>query len=222
MRFLILLSFVLCLVLFSCSEERIVETRSRGFDTEKLDRLNKSGRYDYDRQIESSVNPVLSFFVRIFKAVANLFSNFIGYVVLLALIAIFIYIIVRNSDYFFSHSQDKSLPAVIQKDDEDIKETDYDKLLNEALAIPDYRLAIRYLFLKSLKVLQEKELIDWHKEKTNYQYLNELPQHYRNNFSRLIYYFEYTWYGQFDASAELYSKVVANSEDLFKARRSND
>ena len=38
----------------------------------------------------------------------------------------------------------------------------------------DYKLAVRYLFLKSLKLLSEKEIIELRNNKTNHQYLSEI------------------------------------------------
>jgi hypothetical protein len=81
---------------------------------------------------------------------------------------------------------------------EDISQLNFDELINSAIETKQYKLAIRYLFLKSLKLLSEKGLIELRNNKTNYQYLSEIKSNqisevFRNTTSS----FEWIWYGDF-------------------------
>ena len=87
---------------------------------------------------------------------------------------------------------------------EDIMEQDFDKLLRSALSQENYRLAIRYQFLKTLQRLQDKKLIEFAVDKTNSRYVHEIPTQWRNDFASLIMNYEYTWYGNFALSAGQY------------------
>ncbi|MEO1023301.1 MAG: hypothetical protein AAFW89_12230, partial [Bacteroidota bacterium] len=49
----------------------------------------------------------------------------------------------------------------------EIREEDLDKRIRSALANNEYDIATRYLFLKVLRVLSDKKLIQWSLEKTN-------------------------------------------------------
>ena len=58
---------------------------------------------------------------------------------------------------------------------DDLHETDFDALIDEAVAARHYRRAVRLLYLKTLKALATRHLIDWQRDKTNHEYPDELP-----------------------------------------------
>lgn len=69
----------------------------------------------------------------------------------------------------------------------------------------DYRSAIRYHFLYSLKKLTDKNLINWNVEKTNRDYLRELKNKtLQEDFRRVIYIYDYIWYGEFKTEEKDY------------------
>ncbi len=83
-------------------------------------------------------------------------------------------------------------------DEQIIKEADLDSLINEAVNGKDYRLAIRYYYLKILKQLIDNQLIDWHPDKTNRDYVNELKaKDLKTLFKHLTFIYDYVWYGKF-------------------------
>ncbi|GIV36600.1 MAG: hypothetical protein KatS3mg032_0979 [Cyclobacteriaceae bacterium] len=93
---------------------------------------------------------------------------------------------------------------------ENIHTIDLNILLQEALKQQNYRLAIRLRFLQALKILADKGLINWQAGKTTHEYLAELPAaSLREGLQSINYYYEYTWYGNFSASPELYRRVNA-------------
>jgi hypothetical protein len=93
--------------------------------------------------------------------------------------------------------------------EENIHEMDFEKLIQEALARKEYRLAIRLLFLHGLKLLADRHHITWEPGKTNHDYLNELTsKELKTGFNELNFYFEYAWYGNFVITDELYNRVT--------------
>lgn len=71
----------------------------------------------------------------------------------------------------------------------------------------DYRSAVRYQFLYSLKKLSDKKLVVWNPEKTNKDYVTELKaENVKNEFSDLSYIFDYVWYGEFSIDERDYLK----------------
>ena len=83
-------------------------------------------------------------------------------------------------------------------EDEDLHELNLDQLLKQAIENKNFRLAIRYYYLTSLKGLSSKEIIEYHKDKTNSEYLFEIENTaMRNEFSYLSYVYSYVWYGEF-------------------------
>jgi hypothetical protein len=76
--------------------------------------------------------------------------------------------------------------------------SEYDLLINEAESKNEFNLATRYLFLKTIKNLSEKNCISFTPEKTNKDYLNEMRRHnYFDEFAKLTRDYEYVWYGKF-------------------------
>jgi hypothetical protein len=100
-------------------------------------------------------------------------------------------------------------------EDEDIHDINVDTLLQQAIANKDFRLAIRYYYLSSLKTLSNKQVIDYHKDKTNSDYLFEIENTtIRTNFSYLSYVYSYVWYGEFPVD-ETSFKVAENKYQSF-------
>jgi len=82
--------------------------------------------------------------------------------------------------------------------EESIDESDYPKLLAKAIQEKNYRQATRYYYLSLIQKLSQKEYIEYHKDKTNSEYLFELKEEVmRNGFSYLSYIYSYVWYGEF-------------------------
>lgn len=93
---------------------------------------------------------------------------------------------------------------------ENIHEINFDTLIEEAVQQQDYRRATRLLYLRSLKQLSDKEYIRWSMDKTNRDYLRELPTgDVRSHFERLTLLFEYTWYGDFPIDKVLFEQSRA-------------
>jgi hypothetical protein len=91
---------------------------------------------------------------------------------------------------------------------ENIHEMDFDALIKEAVANGDYRNAVRLVFLQSLKLLSDKQHINWQAGKTNHDYLNEVQTpDVKKGLGQLSYYFDYAWYGGFAISEIQFARV---------------
>ncbi len=92
--------------------------------------------------------------------------------------------------------------------EEDIHEMDFEGLLREALEKSEYRLAVRLTFLRSLKLLSDKQHVTWRPGKTNHDYVEELKEgDLKTGFNELSFYFDYAWYGDFTVNEILYHRV---------------
>ena len=81
--------------------------------------------------------------------------------------------------------------------DEDTPYPEIERLLQRALADKDFRLALRIYFLWTLRLLADRKLIRWKKDKTNREYLDDLrPWGEYSRFRELTLAFERTWYGE--------------------------
>ena len=81
---------------------------------------------------------------------------------------------------------------------ENIHAIDFADSIAEAINQKNYRLAVRLYYLKVLKELTDREMIDWRINKTNRSYVYELNSPtLRPDFERITLQFEYAWYGDF-------------------------
>ncbi|MCW8804810.1 MAG: hypothetical protein OQK57_10450 [Ignavibacteriaceae bacterium] len=100
--------------------------------------------------------------------------------------------------------------------EEDINKLNFDDLIDAALERKDYKLAVRYLFLKSLKLLSEKEIIELRNNKTNHQYLSEIEDgRISNAFQIATSSFEWIWYGNFPIDENVMKSSQKDFNELF-------
>jgi hypothetical protein len=91
---------------------------------------------------------------------------------------------------------------------DDNMENDFDSLYRRAYNAGDMRIAMRYLFLKTLQKLNDNELIQFASDKTNSQYAREIPAAKRNDFAQLALYYEYIWYGNIVVKKETFDEIA--------------
>lgn len=102
-------------------------------------------------------------------------------------------------------------------EDENIHEIDFDEEIGKALYIKEYRLAIRLLYLKTLKFLSDQGRIQWEEGKTNHDYFFELKDPVvRQMFDLMSNHFNYVWYGHFEADLVRYEEAKEEFENIEK------
>ena len=113
----------------------------------------------------------------------------------------------------------KNLSNVTLSEEEHIiKNEDIQQLIENALEDKNYRLAVRYYYLYILKIISEKELIDWQLQKTNDDYQKELSQSkYATPFVTITRLYDYIWYGDFTIDESKYNKAA---EEFIKLQNS--
>ena len=112
----------------------------------------------------------------------------------------------------------KTLPQSASEtaEEEVTNESDFDAFIRQSAAKGNYRLAIRYQYLKLLHRLADKRFIEMAADKTNYQYVRELAgrgpavnQQFQNDFASLTLNYEYVWYGEFNVDDTIYNRIAA-------------
>ncbi len=92
----------------------------------------------------------------------------------------------------------------------DIFAINYQKEIDKAEAAGNYRLAIRLMFLRLLKDMAGKNIIQYKQDRTNLDYLLQLqPTIYYNPFFRITRSYEYSWYGEFEVGESAY-RIIRN------------
>ncbi|QEM07472.1 DUF4129 domain-containing protein [Mucilaginibacter rubeus] len=138
-------------------------------------------------------------------------ANVIKYVILGAGAFAIIYCIIKLLGISFPHlfkKQAKSASVPYSEAVENIHEISFDEAIDDALSNKNYRLAVRLLYLRSLKQLSDLNLINWKIEKTNTAYINELTNAgQREQFTVVTRQFEYVWYGDFPIDGQSYQRI---------------
>jgi len=131
--------------------------------------------------------------------------RFFGIAILGFLLYILIRYLMSKDGNFLFGKKNRNINITNQDIEENIHEINFQERILQLENQQDYRSAIRYHFLYSLKKMADKNLINWNPEKTNRDYLKELKNiNLKQDFSRMIYIYDYIWYGEFDAQEKDY------------------
>jgi Domain of unknown function (DUF4129) len=154
-----------------------------------------------------------------------LFSQWFGYFLLFLLGGVLLYVIVRiiqdnNLRLFYRSPGKKSSGGGLEEGPGPLEE-DLEGQLLHFLQIKDHRQSVRYLYLKSLRLLNDRGLIRYHQESTNREYLQQLsatPQ--EAPFRDLTIAYEKIWYGEFPLDDRQFGRLHHYFEDFYKTCRS--
>ncbi|HZI25699.1 MAG TPA: DUF4129 domain-containing protein [Chryseolinea sp.] len=140
----------------------------------------------------------------------GLVLNLLAYALILGAVGYILFLIVKNLSLNRNVKTSKTTLPVYSAPVENIRELEIDKLLREALASANYRLAVRIYFLGMLKRLDEAGFILWKKDKTNRDYLSELfsKELYFDDVKKLTLAYEQVWYGEHDLPLHRYEEII--------------
>ncbi|KAF2516889.1 DUF4129 domain-containing protein [Flavobacterium salilacus subsp. salilacus] len=163
---------------------------------------------------------------RFWEAVGNFFRNLFNtgeksegsgigtlltYLIAGAIVVFAVYMIVRailNKESVWIFGKSRKNIVVQNIDGEDIHQMDFPAMIEETIQQANYRLAIRYYYLWLLKELSEREIIQWHYDKTNSDYAYEIKKEsLKKQFEYLSYVYDYSWYGEFPINETAFTKV---------------
>ncbi len=120
----------------------------------------------------------------------------------------------REVASFFTKPSKNVAPITINE--EQIDTVDFDTLIQNALAQKQYHVAIRYLYLKTLRELSANHHIEYHVDKTNANYIHEITDAtLRQNFTRVSYIYEHACYGEFEVNDTQYTQLKPSFDHLF-------
>lgn len=127
----------------------------------------------------------------------------------IAIVGFLLYFLIRylmsKDGNFLLGKRNRKIKITSHDIEENIHEINFPERISQLEKQQDYRSAIRYHFLYSIKKLTDKNLINWNPEKTNQDYLKELKnKNLQEDFRRVIYIYDYIWYGEFDTQEKDY------------------
>jgi len=147
------------------------------------------------------------------------FSSELTKLLFWAIAALFIGFIVYKLFFtkgFFQGQATKSKITVLDEDEkEDAGTADYDCLAAQAAGNKNFRVAVRYLYLRALQKIAATGAIAMAADKTNAAYLLELSgKPYKNEFESLTLHYEYIWYGEFEIDEPAFKTLESRFKQL--------
>jgi hypothetical protein len=147
-------------------------------------------------------------------------GQFIGYVALIILVALALFIIfkVLGLDLAIFSRKSKSVEVPYSEVEDNIHEINFNEEIDKAIASGNFRLAVRLFYLRILKQLSDANQINWQPDKTNQTYISEITDASRKHtFKNLTDQFEYVWYGEFAINQQQFDQMRTGFEN-FKSR----
>ena len=196
---------------------------------ENLQDRYQDSDFNYDINDTGGVNLIQGLLGRFFRWLGNVFGIDIDFVDYRTLEIIVYSLLGIGSLYLFLKFMFQSpVGSVFKTEEQDIEgfsyveeninEVNFEDLISSALKQNNYRLATRYLYLKSLKILSKKGIIDWHYDKTNSDYINEITNETtKQSFKRISYIYDYVWYGEFDIDENQFNRNQSDFKTLNNA-----
>lgn len=137
-----------------------------------------------------------------------LIIRIIGIIILLLVVYFIVRAILGKEANLWIFGRSRKNIAVQDIHQENIHQMNFSQLIEETKKSGNYRLGVRYYYLWLLKKLSNREIIDWHWDKTNTDYLYEIKDSgLRKDFEYLSYVYDYSWYGEFDIDQAAFSKA---------------
>ncbi|PKD19220.1 hypothetical protein APR41_16655 [Salegentibacter salinarum] len=202
------------------SEETLEEV---GFDTEKIENYKADKAFDYLEKIEED-----SWWTRLKRWINLKWNAFlqwlfgdyetntfwgavlsaVPYILLILVLGLITWLFIRLNPGNAVMAEPITGKVNLKKEEDIVKSADISSLIDVAIRDENYRLAVRYLYLKSLRILDQKEHIQYRFQKTNEDYITEInAPEIKNQFTKITHLYDFIWYGDFELSKPRFEKV---------------
>ena len=202
------------------------DLKPRAFNATQLRNLRLNRDYQYGEVApDSSANLFVRLLRWFFEHLRTILSvqryGAAGqYLVLICIAALAIWLLYKADvlSYVFTWAKPRAVTTPYDVLDENIHVIDFSQRIADAVAQRNYRMAVRLLYLQSLKRLTDAGRIAWQADKTNRQYVYELAANVpansptRAEFEALTTQFEYVWYGNFSVDDVRYERIRQQSQ----------
>lgn len=209
-------------VIVKSDKSNIVQKK---FDTKNIEKYKADKDFNY---VEDINEENASFFRKLFSWLGRQFSRFLEWIfgvkyaqgILASILSALPYVIAAlvlflllkffvkvNSNAIVVNAKNKPLVS-ISEDEEFIKNKDISLLIQQAVDQKNYRLAVRYSYLNTLKQLENNKLIVWEQQKTNEDYIKEISsENIKNSFENLTRLYDFVWYGNFNINSTEFVQI---------------
>ncbi len=198
------------------------KTQIRKFDNQAIQKLKTEKEFQYGEEESERLSWWERFWSAFWRWIGKLFASdeqssgssiwptilkYGAMVVFVVLVTLAVFKLAGIDLKLFA-GKSKSVEVPYDESLENIHEISFDDEIENALQHHNYRLAVRLLYLRTLKILSDREIIDWQPNKTNLAYVREVENEKGyEQFPQLTYQFEYIWYGDFKIDKSTYDTL---------------
>ncbi|MBU0489763.1 MAG: DUF4129 domain-containing protein [Bacteroidetes bacterium] len=156
------------------------------------------------------------------ELLSKFFSNegaalFIRYIIIILVAALVIFQLIGMSPVKLFARNRKIRDVSWSASDDDPYSRDFRKLAAQHAESGEFRLAVRYYFLHTLKILDEQQFIEWNPNKANRDYVREASKHDEcQRFGGITLLYEKVWYGNHSAGTTEYRILFDFGETVRK------
>ncbi|PWT76966.1 MAG: hypothetical protein C5B59_05210 [Bacteroidetes bacterium] len=151
----------------------------------------------------------------LFKWVGTRAFRIIFLILIVSVLAFAIFKIIAENRLYLFYSPFKKIAKTNVEDDAELTVDELEKKIAESMATNDYRNALRFMYLKLLKMAGEKGMLHLRMSDTNKDYLGQIKGHpLSQQFDFLTNAYEHVWYGGFLLKADQF-QILQNRFDAF-------
>jgi len=153
-----------------------------------------------------------------FDFVSSKAARVIFYILLILLTIFVLYRVIVTNNLFVFGSRRRNKKLAQEDEQNGIEDDNLDEKINASIIAQEYRVAVRYLYLKSLKLLNNKGWIRYSSESTNYDYVKQTGSFpIAKDFAYLTRAYEYVWYGEFEINNSQFDILFTNFKNLYSS-----
>ncbi|MCI4666723.1 MAG: DUF4129 domain-containing protein [Bacteroidia bacterium] len=185
--------------------------QDRSFKKESLEEYRQDKEYQYGLQPgpEEVKEPDLYGSELDAQMTAARIGRWFMYIIIFVAFGIIAALLINQYGNFRKLNRGVASQALAEEEEiDDIKIMNFGQRILDAEHAGNYRLAIRWQFLRALKKLNDRKLIHWQKNKTNRDYYYEISKlSLKDPFDTISMVFEHVWYGDFPTNAGNYERM---------------
>lgn len=196
--------------------DRVANRQPVLFNTREIDSLKHAEEFNYidtkeqdswwvrfKRWVSAKFRQFMEWLFGDYKAnaVLQFFIKILPYLLLGILLGLIIWLFARLNPAGRALEAPRQSKVLLNEEEELVKNKDISGLIEQAIKNGDFRLAVRYYYLRELQNLDKKGAIAYEFQKTNQDYLEELNKDaLKSQFSVITMIYEFIWYGSFEVS----------------------
>ncbi len=150
-----------------------------------------------------------SWITQIFAGLVSLIGLFPVVIVCIVVgcVGLLLYQYLKQNGYLLKKTKADN-DKTVKLTDEELEADTYHQLIEQAISSGGFRAAVRLLYLQTLRVLVDKGIVTYSREKTNAAYLRSLVSTpWYKTFATLTLDYEYIWYGELPVNDEQFNVI---------------